>query len=259
MAWTQVSYDYDGSFSGFLSCVFESYVHREAPAAFSTPADPRVSLWPERTVICNDAHARRVYVSLAQKITPAAQTLVAHGFLTCMKDKELCLWQFIQYGYTRGAPAVRDLTDTRVLTLNRAVQHLNHEAHLLKGFLRFSEQDGVLVAEIEPKNQVLPLLRPHFCDRYANEAFLIYDRTHKEALFHRPDQWSIVPLEEFQLSSPGQKELNYRALWRQFYHTISIEDRYNPKCRMTHMPKRFWNAMTEFQSEPTPKSSPDSH
>ena len=30
---------------------------------------------------------------------------------------------------------------------------------------------------------------------------------------------------------------------------IAIEGRYNPKCRMTHMPKRYWNTMTEFQTD----------
>ena len=26
--WPQVAYTYDGSFNGFLTCVYESYVHR---------------------------------------------------------------------------------------------------------------------------------------------------------------------------------------------------------------------------------------
>ena len=73
MPWTQVSYCYDGSFAGFLTCVFESYVHREAPAAFNTPTDPRLSHWPERNVETDEAHAKRVYASLANKISPAAR------------------------------------------------------------------------------------------------------------------------------------------------------------------------------------------
>ena len=50
--------------------------------------------------------------------------------------------------------------------------------------------------------------------------------------------------------APGETELDYRRLWRRFYDTVSIEGRYHPKCRMTHMPKRYWNTMTEFQTEP---------
>ena len=34
MDWTEVSYRYDGSCAGFLTCVYEAYVNREAPADF---------------------------------------------------------------------------------------------------------------------------------------------------------------------------------------------------------------------------------
>ena len=36
---------------------------------------------------------------------------------------------------------------------------------------------------------------------------------------------------------------------RRFYDTIAIRERENPRCRMTHMPKRYWGTMTEFQGE----------
>ena len=131
----------------------------------------------------------------------------------------------------------------------KAVGHLTGEAHLLKGFTRFSELDGVLVGEIEPKNRVLPLLRPHFCARYPGENFVLYDRTHREVLLHRPGNWAIVPAENFRPGAPGEAERQYRRLWRRFYDTIAIEGRYNPRCRMTQMPKRYWGTMTEFQRE----------
>lgn len=56
-------------------------------------------------------------------------------------------------------------------------------------------------------------------------------------------------MEGLELAPPGQEELNYRRLWRRFYDTIAIEGRENPRCRMTHMPKRYWAMMTEFQAE----------
>lgn len=104
MSWTQVSYTYDGSFSGFLTCIYESYRHKEAPAAFSTPEDPRISLYPERPVESDPSRARQVYLSLARKISPSARELVSLGFLTCAEEQELLLWNFIWYGYARGAP-----------------------------------------------------------------------------------------------------------------------------------------------------------
>ena len=45
-----VIYQYDGSLDGFLCCVYESYVYKEAPAAFCCDEDP-LSLYEVRTVI----------------------------------------------------------------------------------------------------------------------------------------------------------------------------------------------------------------
>lgn len=247
-SWLQVSYDYDGTFDGFLTCVYESYVHKERPAAFTGPGRDQLSLFPERRVSTDPAHAKRVLVSLPRRMGEGA-AWVTRGFLTCLPEKELRLYEFIDLGYQMGPSVVRNLTDDRVAVLGKALTHLKGETHLLRGFIRFSDQGGVLVSEIEPKNRVLPLLRNHFCTRYAGERFVIYDRTHREALFHQPGRWALAPLDEFRAAAPDGAELDFRALWRRFYDTIAIEDRYNPKCRMTHMPKRYWRMMTEFQAD----------
>lgn len=246
---TQMAYFYDGTFAGFLTCIYECYVNKEDPVCFFSGDDPRITLWPERAVVSDEEQARRVYQSFVRRISPEAQKMIREGFLTCMEEKERRLYEFIRLGYRAGPSVTRDLTDDRVAAVWKALQHLGSEVHLLKGFVRFSEQDGLLVSEIEPKNRVLPLLRPHFCARYSGERLVIYDRTHREALFYQPGQWAIVPMDAFHVSAPGETERDYRRLWRRFYDTIAIEGRYNPKLRMTHMPKRYWNTMTEFQTE----------
>ena len=243
----QVCYLYDATFEGFLTCVYEIYVNHEPPAAFRSFDDGHLTLWPERPVEGDKPHALRVYRSLAQKVSPEFQSLVTRGFLTCLEDRELALYDLIALGYKEGKTVTRNLTAPAVARVVGAVRHLEGEAHLLRGFVRFSDQDGVLAGEIEPKNRVLPLLRTHFCTRLSGERFLLYDRTHKEALFYADRRWSIVPLEHFEMGSPSDEERACRALWRRFYDTIAIEGRYNPKCRMTQMPKRYWNTMTEFQ------------
>lgn len=252
MDWPRFAYEYDGSFAGFLTCVFAAYANKEEPACFLTYGDGRVTLWPQRTVDTDDQKARRVYRSLDRSMGQQGRRLVTYGFLTCLEERELALWDFLRLGYERGPSVVRDLTDPRVSVLGKAVGHLTNEAHLLKGFTRFSDQDGALVGEIEPKNRVLPLLRPHFAARYPGEILVLYDRTHREALFCQKGKWAIVPLDRFDLAPPRAGEQDWRALWRRFYDTIAIEGRYNPKCRMTHMPKRYWGTMTEFQREEPP-------
>lgn len=52
------------------------------------------------------------------------------------------------------------------------------------------------------------------------------------------------------MAPPDEAEKRYRRLWRCFYDTIAIRERENPKLRMSHMPKRFWPLLTEFQADP---------
>ena len=74
--WPQVAYTYDGSFNGFLTCVYESYVHRERAAAFSAPGQAQLSLYPERPVDTHPDHARRVRLSLPPRPSPPGARLV---------------------------------------------------------------------------------------------------------------------------------------------------------------------------------------
>jgi len=245
----EVCYRYDGSFAGFLSCVFESYVNHEEPAGFLTGEDGEQLLWPERPVETSRAHAARVYRALEGRMSWQFQHIVEKGFLTCLPEREMALYALIRRGFREGDRARLDLTEPTVARIMLAIRKLDTEVDHLKGFVRFSELEGALVGEIEPKNRVLPLLAPHFALRLPREKIALHDRTHHEVLFYVNHQWRIVPVEGFSMGSAGQVEEQYRALWRRFFRTIAIEGRKNPKCQATHLPKRYRGVMTEFQDE----------
>lgn len=244
----EVIYYYDSSFEGFLCCIFDSYLCKEIPAAIQCGGDAVLSLFSSRTVQTDRSHAARVLRKVSL-IAPEAGTLLWHGFLSCLPEKEMHLYRFVAKLLREGPGFLRDRSNETLFPIARAVQHLREEAHLLKGFVRFSDLGGVLGGKIEPKNRVLPLLRSHFCARCHNERFFLYDRTNKEALFYANGKAVIQPLDYFQMAPPDETEARFRILWKRFYDTIAIKERYNPRCRMTHMPKRYWNTMTEFQCE----------
>ena len=243
---TDLVYLYDGSFNGFLCCIFDSYLYRETPTDIACEADLAPTLFATRSVPTDPAHANRVYRKVV-KCAPEAADLLRRGFLTCLERRELCLYRLVAKLLAEGPGFLRNLADNTLYPVAKAVRGLNGEAHLLRGFVRFSEFSGVLGAEIQPKNHVLPLLRPHFCGRYPGETFFIYDRTHREALFYAAGKAVIAPLEHFSMAPPDETEAAYRRLWKRFYDTIAIRERENPRCRMTNMPKRYWSTMTEFQ------------
>jgi len=254
---SEVVYLYDGSFEGFLCCIFDSYANKEVPIAICCDEDFAPTLFPCRSVSTNLEHANRV-IRKVVKLSSYTAELLRKGFLTCLPEKELHLYRLVAKLLREGPSFLRNFSDETLYPVVRAVRHLDGEAHLLKGFVRFSELGGILGGEIEPKNHVLPILRSHFCARYMNDRFFIYDRTHKEVLLYAAGKSVIRPLEDFQMAPPDETEANYRLLWKRFYDTIAIKERYNPKCRQTHMPKRYWGTMTEFQDDSyfTPQSSP---
>lgn len=246
---TDLVYNYDGSFEGLLCCVFESYAKKEIPQNILSP-NGQPGLFDSCKFIETDHEkAQRVYDSIPIKISLEAQELVKLGFLTYIPQKELLIFRFLRLGYKVGGRIMSMLTDDTVDSLQKAVHHLTFEAHRYKGFIRFSIYNEALVAVIEPKNFVLPVIAAHFANRFRNEVFMIYDKTHKSALIHQARRVEIVEIDDLQLPELEEKEAEFRRLWQQYYKTIGIENRYNPRCRMTFMPKRFWSQLTEFYPE----------
>ena len=85
----QFVYLYDGTFPGFLTCVFESYARDEEPACFSLFDDPRTALWPERAVETAILEAQRpAVVLLAGKGCETAQKR-KNGPEPCIPDGQL--------------------------------------------------------------------------------------------------------------------------------------------------------------------------
>lgn len=248
---TDVAYAYDGSFEGFLCCVFESYEKRELPFDIYSELSEEGFLFDARPIVTDPEKADRVLSSIPVRISHEAQEMVRLGWLTCSTQKELLLLRFLRLGFARGAAVTDMLADDTVHALGRAVRHLQMEAHRLTGFIRFSLRGGVLVSVIEPQNSVLPLIEEHFCDRFRNESFIIYDQPHRLALIHEPGRHGILPLEELTLNEADTEEEEYVRLWKRFYDTIAIEGRRNPRLRMSHMPKRYWNRLPEMQDELT--------
>lgn len=145
-----------------------------------------------------------------------------------------------------GNPSVE-----KVFELSRSV---GSEAHLLTGFVRFRElENGILFADITPKNQVLPCLGEHFQDRFPLENWMIRDKNRNMFAVHETGKkWILVQDEEKEgemderLARLSGQEQRLQELWKGFCDTIAIKERYNPACQRTHLPLRYRPNMTEF-------------
>jgi probable DNA metabolism protein len=241
-----IIYLYDGTYDGFLCCVYESFKNKETPADILLFEEAQLTLYETLRIEKSYIKARKTEEAIKTKISEAALHLIKKAFLTSLEGRELAMLSFLRRGFKEGRGIMNRLAAPEVEPLLRAVNRLSQETEKYRGFIRFSDLNGALVTVINPINQVLPFLAPHFCDRYPDEVILIYDKNHCSFLLCDKGKYKLGYMDEFVPAEIDEKEKSYRAMWQSFYKTIAIKERYNPRCRMGHMPKRYWSYMTEF-------------
>lgn len=253
---SDIVYVYDGSFDGLLCCIFEGYTKREKPVDIVTDDKSQCFLYPQKIIYTVEKNAQRVYKSLEIKMSKDCKRLVERAFLHGSEDKAIWIYRFICMGYDMGKKIFDMHADEVVNQVHKMAQTVGREEHMMLEFLRFSEYEGRLIGVIEPKHYVLPLMIPHFSDRFPNEEFMIFDKAHKMAAIYSNHRSQIIEMENVELPPPDRLEMLQRNLWKKYYDTIAIKERENPRCRMTHMPKRFWKHMTEMNDELRKDSPP---
>ena len=125
----------------------------------------------------------------------------------------------------------------------------------MKQFLRFRELErGILYAENQPKNHVLPYLMVHFADRFPQEDFAIRDIGRGLLGVHPAGgEWYLTDSREL-LEALGQaalssREMAYEELFCWFCHKIAIKERRNISLQNQMMPKRFQKYTIEFAKD----------
>lgn len=252
-------YRCEDTVDGILSAIYEAgisgYGHdyiRIEPIRMDSPAN--LSLFAEYIdVETEQEKAEKVIRAVYEKISARAYTYLMYAVAADAPDRGDALYQFLVHGFSMGDKACDALSIPsvkRVFELKRAV---GNESHYSREFMRFKEisrEPRIMLATFEPANRVLPMVMEHFRDRFQSEWFIIFDRHHMEAGFHTAENEMAVRLltkeEAERLEALSEKEEDYVALWKTFFHAIAIEERRNEKLQRNHMPLHYRTYVTEF-------------
>ena len=243
-----VTYLYDGSFDGLLSTVFECFRLHLFPYAIECTQFGQQSLDSDYVhVITDTENAQRVIKKVSDIAGKPEMKRIYYCFLASRQGKEMEIFNYIRACLKFGPSVSSHLAVDCVNAVVSAAQAISMEAHLYTGFVRFAElESGIFYSAVEPKNDVLPILATHFMHRYANMPFIIHDIIRNQCIISNGCEYGIYDTENMPVLKLSNKESNHRRLWKCFYDTITIPERENEKCRMTHLPKRFRRCMTEF-------------
>jgi len=243
-----VDYLYDGTFEGFLSCVYAHYYEEKASGIFHKDRYQANLLGKTCEVKTNESKAGKVYDAIENKISGHDMKRIYNVFLSNFEDKETKLLRYIVLGFKHGSKIRLLHGEQIVFEVQKIEQKVTCEAHRLKGLIRFTVLKGdMLYSPIEPDHDICELLANHFCDRFKNDPFIIHDKKRSKALVASGENWYISEFTSENLPDLADDEKDYRQMWKEYFDTIAIKERTNPKCQKNFMPVRYWKNLTEMQ------------
>ena len=217
--------------------------------------------WMEQKLFCeyvqvheNEKKVRAVERLIQKYLGTVVYKDIYYAMLSCDCQKaDAILGMMLAAKHVPDSTRIMDhLSHPKVHKAFELSRTVGSEAHQFIEFLRFQElKNGILYAEITPKNRILTCVAPHFADRLPLENWIIYDKTNLEFAVHEErKRWVLLKGEEIDtelLHQVSDKELKYEELWKDFFCSIAIESRKNTQCQMNHLPLRFRTDMTEFK------------
>ncbi len=175
----------------------------------------------------NEEKTEKVSKAIKEKISEEAFDMVCRAIFSDEPEKGDNIYRFLILGFSMGHKVVNCLSSDAVLRIFNMNRNVSNESHHFLGFIRFTEsENNILLAKINPKNDILRLIAPHFSDRLNSENFVIYDEKRKTAVIHRSGfPWVYVLADNLNLDrfhELTEQEEEFRLLWKTFFDTIAI-------------------------------------
>lgn len=243
----QICYVYDGSFEGLLTAVYEAYYQNEKPDSIMSQANYQENLLVKKIVIRTDClKADKVYDAVIKKISHEALRKVFCVFLSELPQAGNIIYKYLRLGWKIGKEIDFHLSEEKVLDVHTISKRVSGEKHRMLGLIRFRKIKGnIYYAPIEPDYNIIGLLAPHFVRRFNDQYFIIHDVRRNMAVVYDRSEWVISDFTVNQAIALDYDEQNIQNLWKQFFDSIAIKDRINPRLQKQFMPKRYWKHLIE--------------
>lgn len=254
-----MNYIFDGTFNGFLCCVFEYFEYKDTDVHLQIERDgvAQADMFSQsKEIITDEAKAKRVQTGLQKRIGPSAAMDFFRVFLSEDRKAWAASFHIICQLFSGQGDIFRNYGDDEILYFSQTLRKVSRERHRMKAFVRFSKSsDGLFFALIEPDFNVLPLIADFFTERYADQRWLIYDVKRKYGLLYdkvNVREVKLAPGEKEALSAEAviildEKDEHVQQLWKRYYQSTNIEARRNIKLHLQHVPRRYWKYLVEKQ------------
>jgi probable DNA metabolism protein len=242
---------YDGTFDGFLSCVFDMYWQRKMDIRIRKEQEHIRGAFEDvifmPTIIAN---AERVWAGLNKKVSPDK----LQHFFSCYLS-ELPAEEDNMVGYLRYVLGKQDTTpvDERNFYITHAgelAKKVGREKHRIESLVSFQlTKNNIYYAVVSPEYNVLPLITSHFKEHYPDQYWLIYDKRRRFGIYYNLQQVDTIRLQfngnyEERYHHTGNtwepEEAFYQQIWKACNEGLPVGTGVNQRLQMQHMPRRYW-------------------
>jgi len=252
-----VFFQYDNTFDGLLTCVFDAFNRKEFPENIISEHKQLPLFTESFHVVTDEAKADRILKALRKKISREALDMLFISYLSELERIEIRIFNYIRKSLLAERSIETNFADSDVLELSKIYRKVRREEERIRQFVRFQKTaDGLFFAVMEPEYNVLPLTARFFKTRFADQQWVIYDIRRNYGLYYNFKTVETVHFEQLPAMKDGgqlspdkldQYEASFQDLWRDYLKAITIRERLNLKLQRQHMPKRFWKYLTEKQ------------
>ena len=244
-----IEFLYDGSLEGLFTAIFYAYPYKD-DCTINKLGNHIPSLLKEIKEITTESDKfKRVYNSIIQKLNGKVLNNVYYLYLSEIDGVENIILDYLKLCYKYGTNINLAKNNDTIILVDKYYKKVAQEAHMFTGFVRFKEIAPLsFYAQIEPVYNILPIILNHFTLRFSDQNFIIHDLKREKAIMYNKESSIITDLskDEGYLLSNLNNDENFESLWKTFYKSVNIKERENSKLRNQHMPKRYWNHLTEI-------------
>lgn len=251
-----IIFQYDRTFDGMLTVVFDAYARRSFPQVIQGTDEPLPLFYDEvHPVITDEAKADRVWKALEKKLSKDALSCLTVSYLSELPELDLHLFRYICKNIDSPVSLENNLADDDILFVTNTFRKVLYERLRMMLFIRFQKAaDGTYFGIMEPQYNVLPLAIAHFKDRFADQPFVLYDKRRHYGYYYDQHEVTQVTFDEslphfvtgkLDESLMAEDEKLFQELWRTYFKAVCIRDRLNPRKQRKDMPVRYWKYLTE--------------
>lgn len=250
-----ILFRYDKTFEGLLTVVFDAYYRKQFPDAFLDEYEVPPLFFDAMHVVVSDAEkSNRVWSAVRKKLSRNACNMITHVWLSEQLKSDELIFRYLRKVIDSKQNIETNFADVDVLEMQQLARKVSRERERIIQFVRFQKtMDGIFFAPISPIYNALPLAVEHFIDRFADQKWIIYDTKRNYGYYYDLKNTTEMTLEanfsDGKISNEllAEDETLFQELWKNYFKSMTIKERINPKLHRQHLPVRFWKYLTEKQ------------